>query len=60
MGDLRDYCGFKIVCLDCGRIIELKDYNNDIFKMKHITVSPIKKGAEIECKCGNFINCWHN
>lgn len=28
MGDLRDYCGFKIVCFDCGRIIELKDYNN--------------------------------
>ena len=43
MGDLRDYCGFKIVCLDCGRIIELKDYNNDIFKVRHITVSPIKK-----------------
>ena len=43
MGDLRDYCGFKIVCLDCGRIIELKDYNNDILKMRYITVSPIKK-----------------
>ena len=38
MGDLRDYCGFKIVCFDCGRIIELKDYNNKMINKNLLKV----------------------
>ena len=50
--------GFKIECLDCNRIVELKEIDNEIFKMKQITVSPVENEVDIECECGNFVHCY--
>lgn len=57
--NLSDKCGFKIVCLDCGRVLELKQYTNDVFKMKGITVAKVQDFAKIECLCGNQVNCYY-
>lgn len=59
MGVLEDECGFKIVCLDCGRVLELKKFSNNIFKMKGITIASVQDCAEIECECGNSICCYY-
>ena len=51
--------GFKIICLDCGKVLELKEYNNNILRTESITVAPNNNIGivEIECECGNQINC---
>lgn len=55
--------GFKIICNNCGKLIEVREENNDqwdINNKESVSIYVADGHVDIECSCGNKIeimNC---
>lgn len=54
---LKEDWGFEVKCLDCGNNISIRDYANQISKMKeNITLIKDESHIFLNCVCGNDIH----